>query len=80
MHRKSASAAISRDSHRVRWSAEIKAQYNKRGIASLAEGVSPYEGLLSTSLDVYLTEVSIKAPQLNGVYFKVILHLCTIHQ
>jgi len=80
LHRKSASAAMSRDSHGVQWSTEINAQYNESGIASPAEGVSPSEGLLSTSLALYLTEVNTKAPQLNGICFKVILYLCTKRQ
>lgn len=79
MHRKPASAAILRDSHGVQWSAEINAQYNVRGLASLAEGLSTSEGLLLTSLAVYLGEVNTKAPQPNSVYFKAILLLYTIH-
>jgi len=52
---------MSRDSHGVHWGAEINAKYNKRGIANLAEGASLSEGLLSTSLAVYLTEVNTKS-------------------
>jgi hypothetical protein len=80
LHRKPASAAISRYRSGAQWSTEIKALCNEHGIASLAAGFSPFGGLLSTLLAVYLGEANTKAPQLNIIYFKAILLLYIIHQ